>query len=608
VPTETWDVVVVGAGGAGLRAALAALNADPELRVVVLCKGAVVASGVTATACSDRMAFHATLPTTKPIGADAWRYHAGDIFRLGGYVSDEDLSEILAQESAAAFEYLVQLGVPFARREDGTVDQFLTDGSRYPRACYTGPHTANDIARALLERVRRAGITMREYTLALDVVLSADRDRVCGVSVLPEESQEPQVLSAGAVILATGGAGQIYGTNVFPADCTGDGYAMAFRAGADLVNMEFIQIGLSSVATSLACSGSMFRALPRLVNDVGDEFLARYLPPKASYADQVRLEFLKGASWPVSRESDSHVIDIAVFQERAARRRVYMDFGHNPAGLFAETVPSEVSAWYSAVKGCDVRSPDLLKSPLARLERINALSVEWLSDRGVDLRKGDLVEIAPAAQHFQGGVKIRREADTSLPGLYAAGEAAGGQHGANRPGGNALLDGQVFGHIAGERAAAWARQHKAGQCGETPSMPPVLQSFGQPGGQDAGTVRERLRSVMDEQGSVVRTDEGLRSALAELSQMELDGVQPDDGGLWNAVEVVNLIQVARMVIRAALERHESRGPHLLFSGRDGLIPLGRADPAWRRYIVLSQRGSGMKVDVREPVSTGGSCD
>jgi len=142
------DVLVIGAGGAGLRAAIAAKEADSYLKIILVAKGKLGKSGVTVTACSDRMAFHTTLPFTKPGGKDNWKFHARDIYEIGGKVSDYNLAKILAKNSKDAFEYLDLLGVPFVKK-NGRPEQFLTDDSEYPRACYTGPYTANDIEKAL---------------------------------------------------------------------------------------------------------------------------------------------------------------------------------------------------------------------------------------------------------------------------------------------------------------------------------------------------------------------------------------------------------------------------------------------------------------------------
>ena len=323
--TAGADVVVIGSGGAALRAALAADDAGAS--VLVLTKGELGKAGVTALSCSDRMAFHATLEHTEPGGPDAWRYHAEDIYRIGGYVSDASLARILARGACEAFHYLERLGVPFARNDDGLADQFVTDGSKYARACYTGPYTANHIHEALRNEFRRRDLAILENVMATGLALDSS-GRVAAVSLA-----DGRTLAAGAVVLATGGAGQVFEVNVFPEGMTGDGHALAYRAGAELVNLEFIQIGLSSTRTKLACSGSLMRCWPRLVTHEDREFLADYFPPGTPREHIYAVLFRKGASWPVSREEPTHVIDIAVFSEIAKGRTVWMDFSRNPAGL-----------------------------------------------------------------------------------------------------------------------------------------------------------------------------------------------------------------------------------------------------------------------------------
>jgi len=601
---EKADVLVIGGGGAGLRAAIAVAESDPNLSVLLATKGELGKSGVTATACSDRMAFHVTLPTTEPGGTDAWRYHADDTYRIGGCVSDYDLAEIQAREAGAAFRYLDSLGVPWVRRADGTVDQFVTDGSKYARACYTGPYTANHIEAALVERVKELGnLRVLEGVCAADL-LKAEDGAAAGALLVWEGGGEPLAIRAGSVVLATGGAGQVYGVNVFPGDCTGDGYAIAYRMGAELVSMEFVQIGLCSLATGLAMSGSMMRAMPRVINDDGEEFLTRYFPPDTPWGHLCGVLFEKGASWPVSYEQPSRIIDIAVTYERARGRKVYLDYGQNPQGLSVELLPEAVLNWYQEVKGVPLEQRPYSDSPLARLQAINLPSVQWLAERGVRLERGDLVEVAPAAQHFQGGVKVRTCSETSIPGLFAAGEVAGGQHGANRPGGNALMDGQVFGCIAGKNAARFAsgRDTRVDQ----QWLEAVLEALDgvARNGRPASEVRGKIRSIMDRSASVVRVGDRLQQALEELRALEAGGVGAVEGSLAEAVETRNMLRVAEMVLRAALEREESRGPHLRFARFGDLTPVPSNDK-WRRYIVIRQGESGMELDVRTPVRPGG---
>jgi len=193
----------------------------------------------------------------------------------------------------------------------------VTDGSQYARACYTGPYTANHIHEALRAEVRRRNLPILENVMATDLALDSG-GRAAGVRLA-----DGRIVRAGAVVLATGGAGQAYEVNVFPEGMTGDGHALAYRAGAELVNLEFIQFGLSSVKTQLACSGSLMRAWPRLVTDAGREFLADYFPDGTPPEQIYSVLFRKGASWPVSYEEPSHVIDVAVFSEMQKGHTVF---------------------------------------------------------------------------------------------------------------------------------------------------------------------------------------------------------------------------------------------------------------------------------------------
>ncbi|MGE5507227.1 MAG: FAD-binding protein [Chitinophagales bacterium] len=614
------SVLVIGGGGAGLRAALAAAayleregRLDPARPVVLATKGELGRSGVTALACSDRMAFHATLPYTAPGTPDNWLHHAADIYRIGGYVSDADLAMILAKGSGEAAEYLAGLGVPFARTADGRFDQFVTDGSEYPRAMYTGPYTANHIEAALVEALGRSPVRVLEETMLVDVVKDG-QGRVTGARLLtgsPRRGEEQVFCATSAVVLATGGAGKAFAVNVFPAGQTGDGFAAAYRAGAELVNLEFIQIGLCSVRTKLACSGSIMRAVPRLVNDAGEEFLGRYFPGDLTPAELGALVFRKGATWPVSYEHPTHRLDVAVFQEILAGRKVYLDFSRNPEGFDFAALPGEIKERYASeraaaavraglecVPEADAPAPG---TPLARLQEINPPVIAWFKERGIDLVAGDLLELAPAIQHFQGGVKIGPDGQTSVPGLFAAGETAGGQHGANRPGGNALMDAQVFGRVAGEAAARAALAHPVS--GETVPAEAGPWSAGLvEDGPSAYEVRRRIQEIAYRSAGVIRTEEGLADGLAALAEVARQGVRPDEHGLAYALETVNLLLVAEMVLKACAARPESRGPHLYFEEvAPRAVPCPRQDPAYQVYLVVSERDGRMTVSPATPV-------
>ena len=598
------DVLVIGAGGAGLRAAIEARETSKKGKVLIVTKGVFGKSGVTATACSDRMAFHATLPETEPGGPDHWRYHAEDIYRIGGYVSDGDLASILAKEAQQAFEYLDLLGVPFVKREDGRVEQFITDGSEYARACYTGPRTANHIEEALLKKVSSVNIQMIDHCMIADLIKY--RGRIVGAIGIDEREEfktedRLKVFSSKATLLATGGAGEVFGVHVFPDGMTGDGYALAYRAGAELVNMEFIQIGPASIKTRLNCSGSLMRAIPRFINEAGEEFLRNYLPRGTPPSEISDLVFEKGSSWPISLEKKTHLIDVAMFKEIAQGHRVFLDYTVNPEGFqFQDLDPKWQERYEKEVKG-RVTPDQRAASPLLRLSEINPAVIDWLKVHGIDLGTGEKIEIAPCIQHFQGGVKIREKGDTSLRGLYAAGECAGGQHGANRPGGNALLDGQVFGRISGREAVKAAMNLKQEPEAISRQVKEFLSKLNHMAkGKEASWVRKEIQSITSRFASVVRTEEGLREGLKRLRVLKKEGVAIDDKGVAFALETENLLDVAEMILRACLLRKESRGPHLFFRRFEDPHPLSSQDGKGKRYIVIQNRSEKMVLERRVP--------
>jgi len=598
------DVLVIGSGGAGLRAAIEAKETLKRGKVVLAVKGPLGRCGVTAIACSDRMAFHATLPYTEPVGSENWKYHAEDIYRIGGYVSDGDLASILARGSREAFEYLDRLGVPFAKKGDGSADQFVTDGSEYARACYTGPRTANHIEEALLRQISSMGIRIVDRCMISELIQY--RGRVIGAFGIDEREGRIEkglkIFSSKTLVMATGGAGEAFRINVFPAGMTGDGYALAYRAGAELVNMEFIQIGLSSVKTKLACSGSMMRSIPRFINEEGQEFLPHYFPPGTSLAEIYNDVFEKGASWPVSSEKKTCLIDIAVSKEMFKGHRVFLDYSRNPQGFRIQDLQPKWQERYRSEMKKELGASERKASPLNRLREINPTSIEWLKEFGIDLEAGNPIEIAPSIQHFQGGIRIRERGNASIKGLYAAGECAGGQHGANRPGGNALLDGQVFGKIAGREAAAEAKSiEKRLEINSSQVMRYVAKLKNRGEGREASEMRRKIQSITSQVASVVRTEEGLKKGLKELMDLKKEEIVRDEKGLIFALETENIRDVAEMVLRASLMRKESRGPHLFFAHFDDPQPLPVRDPKWRRYIVIENQRGKMVLKKRVPV-------
>lgn len=589
------DVLVIGSGGAGLRAALAVREKVPELEVMIVTKGNFIKDGVTGLSCSDRMAFHATLDSTEPLGKEAWKYHAQDIFEIGGLVSDQNLAEILAKNSKEAFGYLDELGVPFVK-ERGKVTQFVTDGSEYARACYTGPYTANHIAEFLGEKVVELKVLLFEKIMIYEVMLN-EEGQIKGVWGVKIPTGELVFIEAPSIVLAAGGGGQVFVSNVYPDELTGDGYVMAVKCGAKLVNMEFIQIGLCSVKTKLACSGSFMRALPRIINDAGEDVLKKY-GNKEVASELLKTLFSKGASWPASYEEASKIIDIVIAKENYLGKSVYLDYSQNPDYFDRGTLPQEIANWYMIEKKIDILKDKYFHSPLARLEAINKEAIKWLKERGIDLKKGENVEIAPSSQHFQGGVKINEKASTSVPGLFACGEVAGGQHGANRPGGSALLDTQVFGKIAGEEAALYVKNKNKESKITKGEIETIVKYFNFTFNKQKNYLREEINTIISESGGLLRTSNTLKEGLNRLNNIKEEDIVKNSVNIVDALECLNSWYLGKILLTAMYTRNESRGSHFMFNDLKTLIPVERDDGNWAyKYLTINLKES--KVEIKK---------
>ncbi|MBC7288967.1 MAG: FAD-binding protein [Armatimonadetes bacterium] len=458
-----------------------------------------------------------------------------------------ELARIVAEEAPARLLELEEWGADFDKTPDGRFVQKLSDGARFPRAAGKGTETGPAILRALLNRIRQLNsdkrygeVELLERVTIADIVVS--RGRAAGAWGWHLPDGEQLFIAAGAVVLACGGAGRIFRVNVFPPTATGDGYALALRAGAPLVNMEFIQIGPSIIHPfHFALSGVFWRLTPRIVNAQGETFLSRYLPPGTRLEEAL---LLKAVSYPFTVRNASMWIDVGVFTEIAEGRGtshfgVYMDVSHNPAEL---------------------------------IEREAAVPLAHLRKRGLDIASGPF-EFAPAVQHFNGGVAIDADGATEVAGLFACGENAGGQHGADRPGGNSLADCQVFGRRAGAAAAKFAARSapdlREVREAALPSASPPLPK--------AHELMQRLSWEMWRGVTVVRTAEGLHRAISAALELR-DVLAPHSRVSPEAAELANSALVAEVVARAALAREESRGTHYRADIK------AANDPQWQRQL------------------------
>lgn len=556
------DVLVVGSGGAGLRAALEA--AGEGARVMVATKGDPGACGTTYTAASDWMAFGAAFGHADP--EDSPREHWIDIMVKGGLLCTPDLARTIAEEAPGRFQELDDWGGDFDKTEDGRFVQILSDGARYPRACGRGADTGPIIVDVLMQQCRQANeegpgsVEFLPRTMMVD--LATDGGRVHGAWGVGMDDDEAVAVAAPAVVLAAGGAGELYAINVFPDGATGDGYAMALRAGCPLVNFEFIQIGPSIVhPVNFALSGVFWRLNPEITNINGEEFIPRYIPEGVDIDEAIHI---KGVSYPFTVRNASKWVDVAVFTEikegrGTEHRGVYMSLAHQPDAVIEEDA---------------------------------SVPFEHLMEHGLDLRR-EAIEFAPAIQHFNGGVRMDVKARTCIEGLCVAGENAGGQHGADRPGGNALADAQVFGRRAGASAAKVDHAADAQLAREAAKR--GLADLGESGaGDDVEEILGDLAWEMWRGASVVRTEQSLSDALAASARAE-QRLTDAAGPLRRRAEARNMALLGRCVALPARMRDESRGTHY----RADCDAVN--DPDWQRQIQLRLEDEEVIAETQAPI-------
>ncbi len=580
------DILIIGAGGAGLRAALAALETNRELRVMVMSHGDPTSDGLTATACSDRMAFHVAFEHTPPGGDLAKKKHAEDIFFGGGMVSDPNIAILEALKAKGAFEFLEKLRVPWARDSIGNTIQFRTDGSEYPRACYTGPYTANHIHSVLLKEASRKGVKFLDDHQLLTFQKSKGEGMNWRILARTKTLNETAVITANSLILATGGPGALFGSPLYPNRSDAIPFFSALLAGAKLVNLEFIQYGLVSPQTRMACSGSMLRALPRVVNHEGEEILDEMELPDGCESP-LELLFLKGASWPVSAESKALPVDIKIREAVARDEEVYLDFRFNPYGLTEETHKKILAKCWKGGRRLEYAA-----TPLERLEKDNPDVAKWFKTRGIDLHHFP-VEIRHEAQHFLGGILINKSADTGVSGLYACGECAGGPHGANRPGGNSLMDCQVMGAIAGANAARYstidARQHASGTIPQD-RLEQIIRDGRNLSGYNLLEASLMVGNALKNAMGAVRNRKSFTEALNKLTQLHKKGIQYEEKNWHQGNFAIANITIAKAFLTSAKMRYESRGSHIISDSPGGaIVPRDSAYDHFWHVVHLDER-------------------
>ena len=537
IKTISTDVLIIGSGGAGSRAAIEVDNAG--LKATIVSKGLSFRSGCTGMAEGGYNAVFKTVDKDDSIEA-----HINDTLKGGSFLNDKKLVEILVNESPQRLIDLENYGALFDRKENGEIDQRPFGGQSFRRTCYQGDRTGAELLNALKEEIIRRDIECIEEVMITSLV--TDDDQVIGATGLNLKDSSLIYFKAKSVILASGGAGQLYPVTSNTFQKNGDGYAIAYKAGAQLVDMEQIQFHPTGMIAPESKKGVLVTEAVRaeggkLMNKDGERFMSKYAPEKMELATR-------------------DVVARSIYQEIIEGRGtenggVYLDISHLDDDYIDEK----------------------LETMVLQFENV-----------GVDIKHGP-IEVAPTAHHFMGGLKIKEDASTSLKNLFGAGEVCGGVHGANRLGGNALADTQVFGKIAGVSASQASKDCELKTNDEQVEKEAErIESLIKKGSIKPKEFKNNIKNLMWEKVAIVRDEKTLNEALAELQQMQkdLDKMDVKDTSQYNsdlvtALEVINMIEICILTVKSAILRRESRGAHFRSD-----FPESKDE--WKKSIVFSK--------------------
>jgi succinate dehydrogenase / fumarate reductase, flavoprotein subunit len=552
-----YDVLVLGSGGSGLRAAIAA--AEEGAKTGLVCKSLL---GKAHTVMAEG-GLAASLGNVAP--EDSWSTHFQDTLFGGKYLNNWRMAELHAKEAPDRVRELERWGAVFDRTPERKMSQRAFGGHTFRRLVHIGDRTGLEMIRTLQDKTVHSAVDVFMETTVTTLI--KDGDRVVGCFGYKRATGEQITFAAKAVILATGGGGRIYKITSNSQDCTGDGYALAYEAGAELLDMEFIQFHPTGMVFPPGVAGLLVTEAVRgeggiLRNRDGERFMERY--------DPKRMEL-----------STRDVVARSIYTEVKEGR------GTPHGGAFLDV--SHLDSDY--VK-----------------RKLPSMYDQFLELAGVDITK-EPMEVGPTCHYFMGGIKV--DADTGLsrvPGLYATGEASGGMNGANRLGGNSLGDLLVFGLRSGTGAAAEAAGRSA------PTLPPeeiaraqaeVEHFLNGPGTENPFQMHKDLQQIMGDGVGIFRDEEGLTTAISKLEELErrAPGLKSPTNRLdynpgWQLCrEVQNMLTVSLTIARAALMRKESRGGH-------SRLDFTQYDEYWSGHNILIHQDadSNMVLEPREVVT------
>ncbi len=547
------DVLIIGAGGAGLRAAIEALAQGASVGVV--CKS-LLGKAHTVMAEGGIAAAMANVDT-----ADDWRTHFRDTMNGGKFLNNWRMAHLHAQEAPERVRELEQWGALFDRTADGQILQRAFGGHSFKRLCHVGDRTGLEMIRTLQDRGVSLGFNV--YMECAITRLLKDGDRVCGAFGYWREHGRFVIFKAKSVVIATGGIGKAWPITSNSWEYTGDGMSLAYNAGAELLDMEFVQFHPTGMVWPPGVQGLLVTEAVRgeggiLRNKLGERFMEKYDPKRMELS---------------TRDVVARSIYTEVREGRGTEHGgAFLDISHKPAEYVKRKLPS----MYHQFKE--------------------------LAD--VDITAGPM-EVGPTCHYMMGGIRVEAETGAAtLPGLYAAGEAAAGLHGANRLGGNSLSDLLVFGRRAGLAAAQFAKQNAnitLDQSQINAAEREMLEPFERTGDEGPYEIHRDLQETMQALVGIFRVESDLKDALAKLESLKaraerarVDGSRMFNPGWHLAKDLRSMLLISEAVARSALVRKESRGAH-------SRIDFPEYDAQWGKQNNLIKR-DGEKMQLRqEPV-------
>jgi len=588
--TFEYDVLVIGAGGAGLRAAIEASAAG--VKVGLVCKSllgkahTVMAEGGMAAAMGnvdDR---------------DNWKVHFADTMRGGQYINNWRMAELHAKEASARVYELEAWGAVFDRTKDGKILQRNFGGHKYPRLAHVGDRTGLEMIRTLQDHGIHQGITVHmEYTI---VTLLKDGGRVVGAFGYDRERGRFKIFKAKAVVLSTGGLGRAYKITSNSWEGTGDGVSLAYHAGAELLDMEFVQFHPTGMVWPPSVMGLLVTESVRgeggvLRNKDGKRFMYDDIPE--NYKSQTSTDPEEGWRYTQNDKNAKRPPELLTRDHvaRCINREVKAGRGSPHGGVFLDI------AW---IKEKIPNAAEHIKKKLPSMYH------QFKQLANLDITQ-EPMEVGPTTHYAMGGIRVDGDTQmTNIPGLFAAGECAAGLHGANRLGGNSLSDLIVFGKRAGEFAAKYAKEIGAGQINEAQIEAAAREALApfERGAKSGGTadgpyqVQHELQSMMQELVGIVRREDEMSRALEGIGklnqragQVAVYGHLEYNPGWHTAIDLKHLLTISEAITRSALDRKESRGGHF----RED---FPNKDAAAARYnnVILKGPDGSMQLR-REPI-------